>query len=142
MKELYSAMSEIDLRALGDPRVTNWSEWVGDVQAIECYYCKSKVSTSDYFCHYCGSGIKPKPCFHVQKQNINDPLPIKNDVEIEPEMIIFNSEGFTWIKIRCPECAKETSRHPRSYFACNEWNTLSLSAMFPEENSGRVIPLG
>lgn len=123
MNSLYSAVACLDHNILGSPRTTNWQEWVGTDTDTICGNCKSPVLTTDYFCHYCGRGVKPKPCLHPPAPDSNSHL-LPVSIEIEPQLIVYDQGEFRLMKIQCPICGKTTSGQPRSYFACAEWNAL------------------
>lgn len=133
MNALYSTVADIDRNALGEPRTTNWKEWVEKLATTNCSYCGSIVKTTDFFCHYCGSGIKPKPCFHPpQPESATASGCPPADDGIEPEMVIFDHGDFRSVKIRCPKCGRETSPHSRSGPACYEWNRMDLNVLRKE----------
>lgn len=133
MNNLYSAVAAYDMTAVGPSRTTNWAEWIGAETECKCGLCNAQVLTSDYFCHYCGGGVKPRPCYHPVLPDINTPFP-RQERPVEPVLIIETDKlGWQVIRVECPECHRRSHPEPRSYFAINHWNHMSPYAYDPPE---------
>lgn len=124
MNALYAGVAALDMTAVGPSRTTSWSEWVGNETEIQCGHCHAIVLPTDYFCHHCGRGVKPRPCLHPAPGKHWNDLP-DPERPVEPVLIV-ETDQLQWqvMRVECPECHRKSTPKPRSYFAIAEWNEM------------------
>lgn len=95
--------------------ITDEDQGEFEARKASCPHCgKLTIQTDDYFCSYCGLGVKPTTCAHY-KNGIPSLMTC-----VEPEVVWFdgNPDG---VVVRC-KCGKATSKHRVSYHAIDTWN--------------------